>query len=150
MKSLFVCASALALLATPAVAAMTDTDCKAEWTKADANKDGVLSGAEAERFLTATRVAGKPVPADGNLTDAVFMENCKAGLFTVGNATATAPFEGANSFTENQAKERITAAGFTGVAALAKDDKGIWRGKAMKADKSVDVAVDFKGNVVAK
>ena len=31
-----------------------------------------------------------------------------------------------------------------------KDDKGIWRGTASDATKTTDVAVDFKGNVVAK
>ena len=150
MRTLFVCASALALLATPAVAAMCDVDCKAQWTKADANSDGVLNGAEAESFLAAARVSGRLAPADSTLTDAQFMEQCKAGVFSAASITPAAPLEGANSFTENQAKDRIAAAGFTAVAALSKDDKGIWRGTAMKADKPVAVALDYKGNVVAK
>ena len=41
------------------------------------------------------------------------------------------------------------AAGFGNVTSLRKDDKGIWRGTAQTNGKSVNVAVDFKGNVVA-
>ena len=59
-----------------------------------------------------------------------------------------APVAGANSFTEGQAKSRIEARGFTNVGALTKDDKGIWRGTAMKEGKSVQVSLDFQGNVV--
>ena len=60
-----------------------------------------------------------------------------------------APVAGANSFTENQAKDRAMAAGFTSVSALTKDENGIWRGTASKDGNTVNVAVDYKGNVVA-
>lgn len=60
-----------------------------------------------------------------------------------------APVAGANSFTEGQAKSSIEARGYTDVTDLKKDDKGVWRGKAMKGGKSVDVSLDFQGNVVA-
>jgi len=60
-----------------------------------------------------------------------------------------APVAGANSFTESQAKARIEARGFSNVSALKKDDKSIWRGTAMKDGKSVSVALDYQGNVVA-
>jgi len=59
-----------------------------------------------------------------------------------------APLEGANSFTENQARKRIVDAGYTDVGALKKDDKGIWRTVAMKDGASVSVSIDFKGNIV--
>jgi hypothetical protein len=64
--------------------------------------------------------------------------------------TATPPLAGANSFTESQARDRIEANGFTAVTALAKDEQSIWRGMAMKGGKSVRVALDYKGNVVAQ
>ena len=57
------------------------------------------------------------------------------------------PAKGANSFTEAQAKSRIEAKGFSNVSALAKDKDGVWRGKAMKAGASHDVALDYQGNV---
>ena len=61
-----------------------------------------------------------------------------------------APLAGANSFTENQAKERIEKAGLTQVSDLKKDDQGIWRGSAMLGGKQTNVALDYRGNVVAK
>ena len=61
-----------------------------------------------------------------------------------------APFPGANSFTEGQARSRIASAGFGNVSGLKQDDKGIWRGTANKDGKTVNVALDYKGNVVAQ
>ena len=61
-----------------------------------------------------------------------------------------APVAGANSFTESQAKSRIEDKGFKDVSALKKDDKGVWRGKASRDGKSVNVSVDFQGNVVGR
>jgi putative membrane protein len=59
-----------------------------------------------------------------------------------------APLPGANSFTEAQAKDRMEKAGFTQVAKLAKDKQGVWRASAMQGGKQVNVALDFRGNVV--
>ena len=59
-----------------------------------------------------------------------------------------APVKGRNSFTEGEAKSRIEKAGFSNVSELKKDDDGVWRGKAMKDGKSVDVSLDYQGNVV--
>jgi hypothetical protein len=62
----------------------------------------------------------------------------------------TAPVEGANSFTEAQAKTRIEEAGYTEVSGLKLDDKGVWQATAMKDGKSVSVALDYQGNVTAQ
>jgi hypothetical protein len=67
-----------------------------------------------------------------------------------GAANPGAPAAGANSFTEGQAKSRIEANGFSKVTDLKKDDAGVWRGKAMQKNKSVNVSVDFQGNVVGQ
>jgi hypothetical protein len=61
-----------------------------------------------------------------------------------------APVAGANSFTEGQAKSRIESNGYANVSELRKDDQGVWRGKAMKDGKSVNVSLDFQGNVIAQ
>ena len=61
-----------------------------------------------------------------------------------------APAAGANSFTEGQAKSRIQARGYGNVTGLAKDEKGLWHGMAMKDGKQVRVALDYQGNVVAQ
>jgi len=60
------------------------------------------------------------------------------------------PVAGANSFTEGQAKSRIESNGYTSVNNLKKDDQGVWRGKAQKDGQSIDVSVDFQGNVIAR
>jgi opacity protein-like surface antigen len=61
-----------------------------------------------------------------------------------------APAAGANSFTKGQAKSRIQKAGYSHVTGLVKDKNGIWRGRAVKDSATVDVALDYQGNVVAK
>ena len=64
-----------------------------------------------------------------------------------GQNNSNAPVAGRNSFTEGQAKSKIEGAGFSNVSGLAKDDNGVWRGKADKGGSSTDVSVDFQGNV---
>ena len=69
---------------------------------------------------------------------------------TPDSKNATAPVEGANSFTEAQAKERIAEAGYTAVSALKQDEQGVWRGTATKDGKSMPVGLDYQGNVVSQ
>jgi putative membrane protein len=57
---------------------------------------------------------------------------------------------GANSFTEGQARGRITKAGYSRVSHLEKDQSGLWQGTAHKGRRTVRVALDYKGNVVTK
>ena len=54
-----------------------------------------------------------------------------------------APVTGANSFTEAQAKLRIEARGYRDVSALQKDERGIWRGRALKDSRLVGVTLDY-------
>jgi hypothetical protein len=131
----------------PAYAA-SEADCQAMWTKADVNKDGVLSDAEAMRYAAAMRVREAKMPADGKIDQASFMEACKADVYAPAKVDPGAPLKGANSFTEGQAKDRAVAWGATDVAALKKDDNGVWRGMAKQDGKSGEVAIDYKGNVV--
>jgi sporulation protein YlmC with PRC-barrel domain len=77
-------------------------------------------------------------------------DTLKDNPYLADNSTATPPLPGANSFTESQARERIEAKGFTAVSDLKKDDQSIWRGTATKDGRTVNVALDFKGNVVAQ
>lgn len=148
MKKLLLASTACLFLSVPAYA-MTDADCTAMWKQADANNDGLLTGAEAERYVAWMRVANKSLTGDGAINEAIFLENCKADVFTTATLNEGAPLKGANSFTEGQAKDRVLAAGLSGVSALTKDEDGIWRGTATKDGKNVNVAVDYKGNVVA-
>lgn len=59
------------------------------------------------------------------------------------------PAAGANSFSDGQAKGHIENSGYSNVTDLSKDANGLWHAKAMKGGKSVNVSLDFKGNVVA-
>jgi opacity protein-like surface antigen len=64
------------------------------------------------------------------------------------NRQVDAPVAGRNSFTEGEAKSRIEKMGFANVTELKKDDNGVWRGRAMKDGKTIDVSVDYQGNVI--
>jgi hypothetical protein len=64
--------------------------------------------------------------------------------------TSDRPVAGANSFTEGQAKSHIESSGYSNVSDLKKDESGVWRAKAMKGGKSVNVSLDFQGNVIAR
>lgn len=129
---------------------MTEAECTSLWKIADANSDGKLSGTEGDRYLALMRIANQTTGADGTMTETVFQESCKTDFFKIADADVGAPLAGANSFTESQAKDRVVAHGISMPASLVMDDKGIWRGTAMQDGKSVTVAVDYKGNVVAQ
>lgn len=146
MRTLLMVAAIAATAATLPAYAATDAECQTMWSQADANKDGVLSDTESMRYAAAMRVA--KLPADAKLTQAAFIDACKADVYAPAKTDAGAPLNGANSFTEGQARDRALAHGATEVAELKKDDNGVWRGPASQDGKSGQVAVDFKGNVV--
>ena len=127
---------------------MSDADCAALWKDPNVYASGKLSAP----YVEAAIKSGRTIPADGTIDQTGFMAACKSDAFKVVAMTpqAGAPFPGANSFTEAQAKQRIEKAGFTGVAGLKKDDQGIWRATGMQGGKSMSIALDFKGNVVAQ
>jgi hypothetical protein len=62
--------------------------------------------------------------------------------------TTAAPVAGHNSFTESEARSRLEKHGYSNVSPLAQDEQSIWRGTAVKDGKTVNVAVDYQGNVV--
>ena len=87
-----------------------------------------------------------------SITSALAQQPAKDGpnnnaVNTAKENNSNAPVAGRNSFTEDQAKERVTGAGFTAVSALKKDDQGVWRGTATKNGAQTPVSVDFQGNV---
>ncbi len=65
-------------------------------------------------------------------------------------AHVAAPASGANSFSEDQVRGRLTKAGYSSISRLAKDKDGVWRGTAAKGGKKVKVGLDYKGNVTAR
>jgi putative membrane protein len=78
------------------------------------------------------------------------LDQSRGAVVGTSDQTTAGPASGANSFTEGQAKSRIESQGYSNVSGLTKDDRGVWRGKASKDGKSVDVSLDFHGNVFAQ
>ncbi len=66
------------------------------------------------------------------------------------NNNPGAPVAGANSFTKGEAQRRIADKGFAQVSDLKLDRQGIWRGTAKKDGHTVNVSMDYQGNVVGK
>ena len=131
--------------------AASDAECQDMWKKADANADGVLSDKESVRYVALMRVGDRTIATEGRISQAEFMDACKADVYAPRKAEEGAPLKGANSFTEGQAKDRAMAHGDVDtVSGFKKDDDGIWRGSGTRGDKTVEIAVDYKGNVVTK
>lgn len=79
--------------------------------------------------------------------------NVPSSVNASGTANMVAPSaleKGANSFTEGEARSRLEGAGLSNIAGLHKDDQGIWRGKAVRDGKPVEVGFDYKGNMAAQ
>jgi hypothetical protein len=68
-------------------------------------------------------------------------------VHTGNSNNSNAPVKGANSFTLSEAKSRIAGQGYTHIAALKKDENGVWRGAATKDGQRVHVSLDYQGNV---
>lgn len=136
---------------TPDATATTPTaapaECEAQFTTLDTDGSGTLSEAEAPQVFAKARIDSMTMPDTGYGRDE-FLSACADKQYTRNEPEAGAPLEGANSFTEGQAQDRAMAWGVTGVSALTKDDKGVWRGTGTLDGGSVNVAIDYKGNVV--
>lgn len=132
--------STLALLAAGAATAQTPNQ-----APAGANRPAGTNMAPASPGTNSPTGSSNPaVSTTGN-------QPSNAGMTGTVNMVAPSALErGSNSFTEGQAKARLEGAGLTNVTDLKKDDQGIWRGKAMRAGKSVAVGFDYKGNIAAE
>lgn len=140
-------ADATTTAGVPATTATAPMDCDAQFKAMDTDANGYLSETEAAQVYASGRLADVKVDEKGYDHDA-FVKICTDNTYARKTPEAGAPFEGANSFTEAQAQDRALAWGVTGVSALTKDDKGVWRGTGTVDGAAVSVAIDFKGNVV--
>ena len=148
MTKLVAAAVSILFLTVSPVSAMSERDCAAAWDAADENKDGFLTADEGARYHAAVGMGDKSL-IDGKLPQSAFMAHCKAGLFDQGQSSAGAPFKGANSFTEGEARNRGLSRGYRNVSPLTMNADGIWRGTAELNGVKVDVTVDYKGNVTS-
>lgn len=136
-----------ALMSTAGISvAATDEECASRFTASDANGDGTLSADEGQKtplsreaFMTKCKSDSAAATVPGTAPEAG----------ATGAATAGKLETGANSFTETQARARIERLGYSDVGPLKKDDAGIWRATAKRDGKTVNVGLDFKGNVAA-
>jgi hypothetical protein len=64
--------------------------------------------------------------------------------------TTAAPVAGKNSFTSGEAQKRLESFGYTNVSGLHQDDQSIWRGTATKSGQSVQIGLDYQGNIVTQ
>ena len=71
------------------------------------------------------------------------------GASTLGAFAQTSTAPATDGDTPAIATPRVVEAGYADVTGLTLDDKGVWRGTAMKDGKSVNVALDYQGNIVA-
>ncbi len=62
--------------------------------------------------------------------------------------TSAAPVAGKNSFTMKETRDRLRKHGYSQIKGLSLSADGIWQGTAMKDGKTVNVAVDYQGNIV--
>jgi hypothetical protein len=99
-------------------------------------------------LLAAALVGASAFGAFAQTTTAPATDGDTPAVATPDTTNTTAPVEGANSFTEDQAKERLAAAGYANITGLTLDEKGVWQGKAMKDGAAVSVALDYQGNIV--
>lgn len=99
------------------------------------------------RILTTLPLLAAATMASAQATTAANSQNPVIKDSSV-RSSAT-PARGANSFSMDQAKGRLTKAGFTDITGLTKS-KGLWMAKATKGAKSFNVALDYKGNVTAR
>ena len=144
MRKFLGAAAVLAVVASPVFAQTQPTPTK----PVPATPPAVTAPSAAAPAVPNTTTATTPTPTAPMATapGTVLQPNTAD---TPMKAVTGAPLAGANSFTESQAKARIEANGFTNVSGLRKDEGSIWRGTAMKDGKSVSIALDYQGNIVA-
>jgi hypothetical protein len=109
-----------------------------------------LTAATVAAFLAGTALAFAQTTAPSAQTTAPSANDrapSNPAVKTTQGNNPGAPAAGANSFTEGQAKSRIESRGYANVSGLAKDTNGFWRGTAMKDGKTVNVTLDYQGNV---
>jgi putative membrane protein len=101
--------------------------------------------------LAVAQTAPQPAPPAAPSRPAVTNPATPPAAATERRAVNAAPLEnGANSFTEAQARSRLEDAGISGVTGLTKDDNGIWRGRGQWNGKAVTVGLDFRGHISAQ
>lgn len=140
-----------ALLAASTTFALAQTETPAQ-TPAPATTPAPADTMTPADSTTTAPATGMDTTTGANTTTGTTMDtdadSSTPAVATPETTNSAAPVAGANSFTEDQARSRITDAGYTDVGPLTKDDSGIWRTTAKKDGASHSVALDYQGNIV--
>ena len=102
------------------------------------------------RTLTVAMLAGLLSSGAALAQDATTNASPNPPAVSSGHAdskTSAAPVAGKNSFTKKQVAKRLRDHGYSHVKGLSQDDQGIWHGMAMKSGASVNVTLDYQGNI---
>lgn len=141
----------VACLATPALAE-SEEECRARWLTADVDGNGALDQLDSAEYLKILGAKG-PVSRDD------FIKRCQSGAFAAlakpNNVSETKDLGKGDitpgpALTKEDALKKLKASGFGDVTDLKVDSKGVWRGTGVANGKSVGVAVDPQGDIVAK
>lgn len=124
-----------------------EMNCSDQFSFLDKDGNAILTEDEAPAVYARSRIDNRSI-SEAGYTKEEFLAACDEKAFDRPVLDEGAPLEGSNSFTEGQAQDRAVAWGVGAVSALTKDDKGIWRGTGTQDGKTVNVAIDYKGNVV--
>lgn len=124
-----------------------EMNCSNQFSSLDKDGNAVLTEEEAPAIYAKSRIDNRMI-AEAGYTKEEFLAACEKRSFDRPVLDKGAPLEGSNSFTEGQAQDRAVVWGVGSVSALTQDDKGIWRGTGTQDGKTVNVAIDYKGNVV--
>ena len=122
-------------------------DCEAAFGGLDTNGDGFLSATEAPRDHARAAIDNIPVTDQGIARDN-WLTLCSSPHWQSNQPEEGAPFAGANSFTEDQARDRATAWQIADIGGLTLDESGIRRGTGPLDGAPVTFAIDYRGNVV--
>jgi len=136
MKQFMLAGLALQLCALPALAAD-------KTAAVPSNAPTTMTTADPHPMAPATTAKPMTSPADSSMSTTGTVARPDQAPSTAKMAAVP----GANSFTESQARGRLEKNGYSQVTGLTKDKDGIWRGSAMKNGSSVQVTVDYKGNI---
>lgn len=160
MRALVVIAS---LVLASGASAQAPRDCGSLWKEADSDANGTLTSEEDRRgYLDAFLITGNRPLEPGKLSRDEFMVYCEGSVDRTSAGTRQhkgpeGPIDrgkgdltpGLIPFPKDEAVRRLAALGYRDVGALVLDAKGIWRTTATMNGKTVQVAIDVQGEVLA-
>jgi hypothetical protein len=152
MKLIFASVAAICLISSPTFAE-TEEDCRSRWRTADVDGNGALEAkVDAPEYVKMLN-SSTPVSRDE------FLKRCQSGAFAaLAQPSSTAETKDLGkgditpgpALTKEDASKKLKASGYGNVDDLKLDDKGVWRGTGVANGKSVSVAVDPQGDVLAQ